>query len=517
MKRCVVILISLVMLAAICLCSFGESLFYTKYSGNYLVLLPNNKTNNDLASALGGSVYTDYALTLKASGESVVGTGKFINVSGKKYEIIVRGDYDGDGFVLNSDINRARASIGKSLSQREMFIFDADENNKYTARDYLLLKFHNLGIKKFSETYQRPIQPESSEEISSSLSHEVSVESSDVSEEISENVSEDLSEEASEEVSEETSVDPDWVNQCSISLSDDKINIDGSGATVSGKTVNITQGGEYTVSGKITDGMIKVNSTAKVKIRLSGADISNSKGPAILFANADKAFITIANGTVNYLSDGTSYSDGKGTIFSEVDLEIKGKGTLYLTANYRHGICCDNDLAIENGTIIVEKAVKDGIHSKKSLEISGGTIIIKNCEGDAIDCEGTSSGLKGTVTITGGAVIIENTAGDGINALGNVALSGGNISITCEQDGIKTDAYAYIAGKASLVVNAGSDGVNAVKGINVSSGTATISAVDYTLKSDSNIYVIGGSLTLEGVMEKIYALGNVNIANGTVK
>ncbi len=483
MKRYAVVFISLLMLATVCLCAMGDSPFYARYSGNYLILLPDNKTNINLSNALGGTVYTDSSLSVKAADSSIVGTGKYLSVSGKKYELIVIGDYDGDGFVLTPDLNNAKKTFVKpSITERERHIFDADENGKYNARDYLLFKFHALGIKKLAETYMESQQSQSSSE---------SIDAS--------------------------SIDPDWVNQCEIALSDSKITVNGEGAAVAGKVINITDGGEYTVSGKISDGMIQVNSTEKVKIRLEGANISNSDGPAILFANADKAFITVANGTVNYLTDGTSYSNGKGTIFSESDLEIKGKGTLYINANYRHGICCDNDLAIENGTIIIQKAVKDGIHVKKSLEISGGTVEIKNCSGDAIDCEGTSSLQKGTVTVTGGKLTVSNTSGDGINALGNVALSGGTISLACQQDGIKTDAYAYLSGSVSLVIDAESDGINSAKGINVSAGNAKINAVEYTLKSDADISVTGGTLTLEGIKEKIYAIGNVNIKDGTVK
>ena len=482
-KRYSVIIVACMMLFAVCLCASGEASFYNKISGNYLLLLPDNKTNGDLASVMNGTVYTDSSATVKCTDSGIAGTGRYISIGSKKYEIIVVGDYDGDGFILNMDLSKAKEVLSRAeCSERENCIFDADRSGRVTSTDYILMKAHLLGVQKLCENYVKPSQSEAPSETSS-----------------------------------EESVDPDWINQCAVSLGDDKITVTGRGATVSGKTVSITEGGEYTVSGKISDGMIQVNSTAKVKIRLSGANISNSKGPAILFANADKAYITVANGTVNYLSDGTSYSNGKGTVFSEVDLEIKGKGTLYVTANYRHGICCDDDMTIENGNIIVQKSVKDGIHAKKSLEVSGGSITIRNCSGDGIDCEGTSSGTKGTVTVTGGNITIESTAGDGINAIGNVALSGGTLSVSCTQDAIKTDAYAYLAGNVSFTANAGSDGINSVKGINVTGGTAKINAVEYTLKSDANISVSGGKLDLEGGMEKMYAVGNINVSSGTIQ
>ncbi len=469
------------MLCTVALCALGTAPFYVKYDGSYLILLPDNKTNGDLASALVGTVYTDSALTRKAIDSETVGTGEFFSGISKKFEIIVIGDSDGDGLVSSVDISSAKNAFLKgTLEKRESVIFDADCNGRYTTRDYLMLKFHMLGVLKLVEEYESP----SSSEII--------------------------------EPSSEESVDSDWINQCTVNLSDECITIKGSGASVSGKTVSITSGGEYTVKGKLTDGMIQVNSTAKVKIRLEGAEISNSNGPAILFVNADKAFITIANGTVNRISDGSSYTNGKGAIFSESELEIKGKGTLYITANYKHGICCDDDLTLENGYIIIEKAVKDGIHAKKSITVSGGEITVKSCEGDAIDCEGTKNGAKGDIYVTGGKINATSIKGDGINALGNVIFSGGVVNVSCGADAVKTDSRAYISGTSQLTLNAGSDGINSVKGINVSSGIVEINAVEYTLKSDLNINVTGGNLTLEGAEEKIFALGTVNIANGTV-
>lgn len=482
MKRCFVAVASIALFLLLGVYALGVGSFYSEYSGNYLILLPDSKTNKDLASSLGGVVYTDSALTLKAADSSVAATGRYFSLSGKKYEIIVKGDKDGDGFVLYSDVSSAKNAFKSSLSSvRDMHIYDVNRDGKFTATDYVWMKAHITGYKKIAETFV----PDKNE--------------------------------SSTETSEDSSIDPDWVNQCEISVSGGKTTINGTGASVSGNVINITDGGEYTVSGKITNGMIQVNSTAKVKIRLSNAEISNSSGPAILFASADKAFITVANGTVNRLSDGSSYSNGKGTIHSEADLEIKGKGTLYVTANYRHGISCDEDLSIENGIITIQNAVKDGIHAKKSVEIIGGDITIKNCAGDAVDCEGTSSLTKGTVTITGGKLTVTGVTGDGINALGNVAINNGVVNISTQADCIKTDAYVYVSGTASLVLNAGSDGINSVKGINVSGGTMKVNATEYTLKSDANISITGGSLTLEGVREKIYAIGNVNIAAGTVK
>ncbi len=490
MKRYSVLLICLIATVLVSLSVCGTESFYTKYTDGYLILLPDNKSNEDLALGVGGVVYADSSLNTKASSGSIAGTGRYITVSGETYEIIVKGDSDGDGLVLPMDLVNAKELFKKAdLAEREMYIFDVDDNGRYSTRDYLLLKAHMMGVKKLTEIYS--LEDSSNSESKSSSAEITSEESS--------------------------SVDPDWVNQCTVNLSNEGITVSGTGATVSGKVINITAGGEYTLSGTIADGMVQVNSTEKVKIRLSGANISNSTGPAILFYNAAKAYITIDNGTINYLSDGKSYTNGKGTVHSEVDLEIKGKGTLYVTSNYRHAICGDEKISVENGTIYIQSAVKDGIHAKKDVEISGGKINITNCGGDGIDCEGTSSGTKGTISILGGEISVSNIVGDGINAFGDVCFTGGTVSVSCDADGVKTDGYARIAGTATLTVDAGSDGVNSVKGITVTGGTVSINAVDYTLKSDANISVTGGLLTLEGVREKMYALGTIDVSGGKIQ
>ncbi len=458
----------------------GAEPFYTRYTDKYLVLLPDSKTNQDLNNGIGGVVYTDSSLSTKASPTSIAGTGRYISVSGKKYEIIVIGDSDGDGLVIGPDANAAKTILKQvNVSEKEMNICDVDGNGKLSSWDYIRLKLHIAGIKKIAMEY---IQPD-----------------------------------VSEPSSEESSVDPDWVNQCEITLADDATKIIGNGASISGKGISITSGGEYTISGKLSDGFINVNSNEKVKLRLSNANISNSTGPAIIFANADKAYITINNGTVNYLSDGKSYSNGKATVYSDVDLEIKGKGTLYITANFKHAICCDDDLSIENGKIIIQSSVKDGIHAKKSVEILGGDITVQNCLGDAIDCEGTSSLTKGTVLISGGTLNILSTSGDGINSLGDVTLNGGNVSIDCEGDCVKSDSFIYVSGEASISFKSGSDGINSKKGVKISSGILRVSAFEYAIKSDVDVDISGGNLSLEGKKDKIYALGKVNITGGTFK
>ncbi len=212
----------------------------------------------------------------------------------------------------------------------------------------------------------------------------------------------------------------------------DNMTVTGSGVSVEANTVKITDGGDFNVSGTLADGMIYINSEEKVKLRLSGANISNSSGPAIFFDNAEKAFITITEGTQNSLSDGKSYTveDADGTLFSNDDLEIKGGGVLNITGNYQHGIAGDDDVSIENGTITVN-SYEHGIKANDKLSVSGGNITVTS---------ETGKGMKADldVVIDGGTLNITSKQSEGIESKGTLTINGGDINVTAADDGINT-------------------------------------------------------------------------------
>lgn len=173
----------------------------------------------------------------------------------------------------------------------------------------------------------------------------------------------------------------------------------GDGLAVSGRIIEITGGGDYTVTGTNDNAMIHVNTEDRVKLRLSGVQLTNPTGPAIFFENSDKSYITITKDTENVLTDGGEYDvDAKGALFSNDDLEIKGSGTLTINANYKHGIACNDDLKIEEGTINIT-AVGDGIHADDEITVTGGNITIK-ATGDGIQSEDFVDIKGGTVNIT---------------------------------------------------------------------------------------------------------------------
>jgi len=101
--------------------------------------------------------------------------------------------------------------------------------------------------------------------------------------------------------------------------------ITGRGATNGPDGVTITASGVYELSGVLADGMVEVNATGgPVELVLAGVDIKNPSGPAIHFAAASEAVLTLAAGTTNVLADaGASELDA--TVYATMPVSVRAK------------------------------------------------------------------------------------------------------------------------------------------------------------------------------------------------
>lgn len=212
----------------------------------------------------------------------------------------------------------------------------------------------------------------------------------------------------------------------------DTMTVSGGGISAADGVVTITKGGDFEVTGTLADGMIYINSTEKVKLRLSGASITNTTGPAIFFDNAEKGFITITENTENFLTDGSQYTTegADAALFSNDNLEIKGGGTLTVNGNCKHGIAGDDDVTIENGTININ-SLEHGIKANDTLTVTGGSITVTSQTG-----KGMKAGLE--LIIQDGNINVTSLQDEGIESKGTLTINGGNINITSADDGINT-------------------------------------------------------------------------------
>lgn len=217
---------------------------------------------------------------------------------------------------------------------------------------------------------------------------------------------------------------------------------DGSTITQNDSIYTITQAGEYTVTGLLSEGQIVVNAddNAEITIVLNGTSITCSNGSPIYIKNADNVKIKSEENTYNCIvdarteaddnSDNSSSENGNAAIYAACDLKLVGKGALSVTGNYNNGIQSKDDISIKNVTIKVN-AVNNAIKGNDEVAIESGEIIAISRKGDGIKTSNISLSSKG-------------------KQKGNVIISGGNIDIYAACDGIDAAYGVNVSGDGNL-------------------------------------------------------------------
>ena len=217
---------------------------------------------------------------------------------------------------------------------------------------------------------------------------------------------------------------------------------DGSTITQNDSIYTITQAGEYTVTGLLSEGQIVVNAddNAEITIVLNGTSITCSNGSPIYIKNADNVKIKSEENTYNCIVDARAEADdnpdnsssenGNAAIYAACDLKLVGKGALSVTGNYNNGIQSKDDISIKNVTIKVN-AVNNAIKGNDEAAIESGEIIAISRKGDGIKTSNSSLSTKG-------------------KQKGNVIISGGNIDIYAACDGIDAAYGVDVSGDGNL-------------------------------------------------------------------
>ena len=181
---------------------------------------------------------------------------------------------------------------------------------------------------------------------------------------------------------------------------------DGSTITQNDSVYTITQAGEYTVTGLLSEGQIVVNAddNAEITIVLNGTSITCSNGSPIYIKNADNVKIKSEENTYNCIvdaraeaddnSDNSSSENGNAAIYAACDLKLVGKGALSVTGNHNNGIQSKDDISIKNVTIKVN-AVNNAIKGNDEVAIESGEIIAISRKGDGIKTSNSSLSTKG--------------------------------------------------------------------------------------------------------------------------
>lgn len=279
--------------------------------------------------------------------------------------------------------------------------------------------------------------------------------------------------------------------------------------TVSGAHVTIVQSdavgddtcGEitYSLAGASTDGEFTLEGSYKATVELRGLELTNPSGAALNIQDGKRIDISVKNGTVNTLTDGTGGSQ-KAALYVKGHAEFKGKGTLNVTGKTAHAIFSKEYMQMKNCTINVLGAVKDGVNCNEYFLLESGALTISGTGDDGIQAS-----LDGE-TSTG-----ETTDHDGEDT-GNIYIAGGTLSITTTAAGAKSlksdgtvrveDGVLTLNASGSIDTSDSTDPsyVAAIKGEafvqNGGSITATVKGVAGRGVSAEDITTNGGSLTI---------------------
>lgn len=218
-----------------------------------------------------------------------------------------------------------------------------------------------------------------------------------------------------------------------ISLEGDSAVCDSDGVTVEGSRVTIGAEGVYLLSGTLTDGQIVVNAgeTDKVQLVLAGADITSSTSAAIYALEADKVFITLAEGTENTLTNGGEYvaiddNNIDAVIFAKTDLTLNGSGSLTVNAQAGHGVVSKDDLVVTGGSYTLT-AASHGLSGKDSITIADGAFAITSGK-DGIHAENSEDTALGYLYIADGSFTIA-AQGDAVSASGALQIDSGTFAL----------------------------------------------------------------------------------------
>ncbi len=295
-----------------------------------------------------------------------------------------------------------------------------------------------------------------------------------------------------------------------ISLNDNSTNINGKNAAFSDGKLSVTGGGTFLLSGKLSDGQIYVNAgDENVQLVFNGVEISNNDSSPVYIEQAKNTSITLADGSKNILSDGTSYTfknadenEPDAVIFSKDDLSINGSGSLEITAKYNEGITTKNDLRIADGCINIV-SVGNAIKGKDSVAVRNAAITV-NSQEDGIKTSNAKEADKGYIY-----------------------FESGTFNITALNDAVQAEKkLTVIDGEFNLKTGNGADSVQNKQNIMPAGGRMDFENKSNTedettesqkgFKAGDEICINGGTITTDCVDDSIHSAGNININNGEI-
>ena len=320
-----------------------------------------------------------------------------------------------------------------------------------------------------------------------------------------------------------------------IALNGDSASCNSSSVVMDNGTITITAEGVYLISGTLNDGQIIVDAgdTDKVQLVLAGADITSSTSAAIYALEADKVFITLAEGTENILTNGGEYvaiddNNIDAVVFAKTDLTLNGSGSLTINAQAGHGVVSKDDLVITGGIYTIT-AASHGLDGKDSVAIAGGTFAITSGK-DGIHAENSDDASLGWLYIQDGSFNI-TAQGDAISAQGALQIDGGTFDLYTGEGstsvemtssgqigGVQRGGWTDQTPTAETQTAEDSTSQKGIKGEStyaINGGTFNIDSADDCLHAGGEMVIAAGEFTLNSGDDAVHCDDALTIQSGT--
>ena len=314
----------------------------------------------------------------------------------------------------------------------------------------------------------------------------------------------------------------------SVTLNGNSISCNSKAVSISGTTIVLKEEGTYIFSGTLDDGRIVVeaNKDAKPHLILNGVSITSKNTAPLYILEADKVFVTLADGTINTLANNGSFTaiddnNIDGTVFSKQDLTFNGSGSLTVTSASGHGIVCKDDLVFTGGTYTIQSA-SHGLDANDSVRITNIAMTMTTGK-DGIHAENSDDASLGFVYIKDGIVNI-SAEGDGISAGSSLQINAGTFDIVSGGGSANaskpgSDSWGDFPGGGTGGNRPSRPGGTPMPRETTPTPLATLSDDSSTslkaLKAAGNLLIKGGTFTIDCADDAVHSNASATISGGT--
>lgn len=276
----------------------------------------------------------------------------------------------------------------------------------------------------------------------------------------------------------------------------------------------ISAAGTYTLAGKLNGQiLVEAGDDDEVVLELNGVSISYDSDSPIKATSGSKLEVSAKSDTDNVIKDNRSgkttevASQGEGAISADIDLKLKGSGTLVVTGNYNNGVHTSKDLTIQKLTLKAT-GYNNAIKGKDSVTINSGTVQAYGLNKNGIktdDSDESSKGKqRGIIAINGGTVYVDSLH-DAIDASYNIEIDELDSEVPTEVT-IKTGKNSANYSASSFKADS-EKGLKAANEITINKGTVVIAASDDAVHANYGETLGNGSK----------GLGNITVNDGLIQ